>query len=74
MCYNLTNQVRSIAEVTTAVAKGDLRKRVEIEAEGELATLKVSVSLAPSVRFSEDGFRRTLSTRWCLNSVPLLQR
>lgn len=42
MCYNLTNQVRSIAEVTTAVAKGDLSKRVEIEAEGELATLKAS--------------------------------
>jgi osomolarity two-component system sensor histidine kinase NIK1 len=41
MCYNLTNQVRSIAEVTTAVAQGDLSKRVEIEAEGELATLKV---------------------------------
>jgi osomolarity two-component system sensor histidine kinase NIK1 len=47
MCYNLTNQVRSIAEVTTAVAKGDLRKRVEIEAEGELATLKVSFISSP---------------------------
>lgn len=43
MCYNLTNQVRSIADVTTAVAKGDLRRRVEIEAEGELATLKVCI-------------------------------
>ncbi len=41
MCYNLTTQVRSIAEVTTAVAKGDLTKRVEVEVEGELATLKV---------------------------------
>ncbi|CAG7850778.1 Hybrid signal transduction histidine kinase J [Serendipita indica DSM 11827] len=44
MCYNLTNQVRSIAEVTTAVAKGDLRKSVEIEVEGELATLKDTVN------------------------------
>ncbi|CAG8675932.1 10491_t:CDS:2, partial [Acaulospora colombiana] len=44
MCYNLTNQVRSIAEVTTAVAKGDLSKRVEIEVEGELATLKDTVN------------------------------
>jgi osomolarity two-component system sensor histidine kinase NIK1 len=40
MCFNLTNQVRSIAEVTTAVAKGDLTKRVEVEVEGELLTLK----------------------------------
>ena len=43
MCSNLTNQVRSIAAVTTAVAKGDLTQRVEVEVEGEMATLKVSL-------------------------------
>lgn len=42
MCSNLTNQVRSITSVTNAVAKGDLTQRVEVEAEGEMATLKVS--------------------------------
>jgi osomolarity two-component system sensor histidine kinase NIK1 len=42
MCSNLTNQVRSIAAVTTAVAKGDLTQRVEVEVEGEMATLKAS--------------------------------
>lgn len=42
MSFNLTNQLRSIAEVTTAVAKGDLTERVEVEVEGELLTLKVS--------------------------------
>jgi osomolarity two-component system, sensor histidine kinase NIK1 len=52
MCYNLTNQVRSIAEVTTAVAKGDLSKRVEIEVEGELATLKVRRSDKESSSFA----------------------
>lgn len=40
MCLNLTEQVRSIGIVTTAVAKGDLTKTIEIEAEGEMAQLK----------------------------------
>jgi osomolarity two-component system sensor histidine kinase NIK1 len=37
---SLTAQVRSIGSVTTAVAKGDLTKTIEIEAEGEMAVLK----------------------------------
>ncbi|KAG8940973.1 hypothetical protein FRC04_004864, partial [Tulasnella sp. 424] len=44
MCLNLTQQVRSIATVTTAVAKGDLTQRIEIEVEGEMATLKDTVN------------------------------
>ena len=44
MCLNLTNQVRSIAAVTTAVAKGDLTQKVEIQVEGEMATLKETVN------------------------------
>ncbi len=44
MCSNLTNQVRSIAAVTTAVAKGDLTQKVEILVEGEMATLKETVN------------------------------
>jgi hypothetical protein len=40
MCESLTTQVRSIGSVTTAVAKGDLSKMIEIEAEGEMAVLK----------------------------------
>lgn len=40
MCHSLTTQVRSIGSVTTAVAKGDLSKMIEIEAEGEMAVLK----------------------------------
>ena len=44
MCANLTNQVRSIAAVTTAVARGDLTQKVEIQVEGEIATLKETVN------------------------------
>lgn len=44
MCSNLTEQVRSIGVVTTAVAKGDLTKTIDIEAEGEMAQLKDTVN------------------------------
>ena len=44
MCSSLTDQVRSIAVVTTAVAQGNLTQKVEIEVEGEMATLKGTVN------------------------------
>ncbi|BEI90238.1 uncharacterized protein CcaverHIS019_0303080 [Cutaneotrichosporon cavernicola] len=44
MCHSLTTQVRSIGSVTTAVARGDLSKTIEIEAEGEMAVLKDTVN------------------------------
>ncbi|KAF9056922.1 hypothetical protein BDP27DRAFT_1454263 [Rhodocollybia butyracea] len=44
MCASLTDQVRSIAIVTTAVAKGDLTQKIEIQVEGEMATLKSTVN------------------------------
>ncbi|KAK7448046.1 histidine kinase osmosensor [Stygiomarasmius scandens] len=44
MSSSLTNQVRAIAIVTTAVAKGDLTQKIEIPVEGEMATLKVTVN------------------------------
>ncbi|MDQ8697349.1 HAMP domain-containing protein [Hyphomicrobium sp. LHD-15] len=37
---NLTNQVRAIAEVTTAVAEGDLTRSIQVDARGEVAELK----------------------------------
>ena len=37
---NLTNQVRAIAEVTTAVTKGDLTRSIQVDASGEVAELK----------------------------------
>ncbi|KAK0198025.1 two-component histidine kinase Le.nik1-like protein [Armillaria mellea] len=44
MCLSLTGQVRSIASVTTAVAEGDLTRKVEIEVEGEMHQLKATVN------------------------------
>jgi osomolarity two-component system, sensor histidine kinase NIK1 len=44
MARNLTNQVRSIAEVTTAVANGDLGKKVMVDVRGEMLDLKNTVN------------------------------
>ena len=44
MAANLTNQVRNIAEVTTAVANGDLSKKITAEALGEILELKSTVN------------------------------
>jgi CheY-like chemotaxis protein/HAMP domain-containing protein len=44
LAANLTNQVRAIAEVATAVTKGDLTRTVTVEARGELAELKDNVN------------------------------
>ncbi|KAJ3502690.1 hypothetical protein NLJ89_g8773 [Agrocybe chaxingu] len=44
MCSSLTDQVRSIAVVTTAVARGDLTQKIEISVEGEMSTLKSTVN------------------------------
>src|SRR5436305_1957255 len=44
MAGNLTNQVRNIAEVTTAVANGDLSKKITAEAQGEILELKNSIN------------------------------
>src|SRR5436853_1164818 len=40
MASNLTGQVRNIAEVTTAVAKGDLSRKITVEVRGEILELK----------------------------------
>src|SRR5688500_3283356 len=44
MATNLTSQVRNIAEVTTAVANGDLSKKVTVEVKGEVLELKNTVN------------------------------
>jgi HAMP domain-containing protein/signal transduction histidine kinase/ActR/RegA family two-component response regulator len=41
---NLTSQVRAIAEVSTAVAKGDLTRSIMVEAQGEVAALKDNIN------------------------------
>ena len=44
MAGNLTGQVRNIAEVTTAVANGDLSKKITVEVQGEILELKNTVN------------------------------
>jgi CheY-like chemotaxis protein len=44
MAANLTTQVRAIAEVSTAVTKGDLTRSIQVEASGELAALKDNIN------------------------------
>ncbi|MFI1469300.1 HAMP domain-containing protein [Streptomyces wuyuanensis] len=44
MATNLTNQVRNIAQVTTAVANGDLSKKIDVDARGEILELKTTIN------------------------------
>ncbi|SMB80192.1 response regulator [Deinococcus hopiensis] len=44
MAGNLTNQVRNIADVTTAVANGDLSKKITVDARGEILDLKNTIN------------------------------
>jgi HAMP domain-containing protein/CheY-like chemotaxis protein/signal transduction histidine kinase len=44
MCGNLTDQVRNIAQVTTAVARGDLSRKITVDVRGELLELKDTIN------------------------------
>ena len=44
MAGNLTSQVRNIALVTTAVAQGDLSKKIDVDARGEILELKTTIN------------------------------
>src|SRR5439155_8215393 len=44
MAANLTGQVRNIADVTTAVAKGDLSRKITVNAQGEVLELKNTIN------------------------------
>src|SRR6185295_12645156 len=44
MAANLTTQVRAIGEVATAVTKGDLSRAIQVEAQGEVESLKDNIN------------------------------
>ncbi|MFF5447612.1 HAMP domain-containing protein [Streptomyces sp. NPDC012888] len=44
MANNLTGQVRNIAQVTTAVANGDLSRKIDVDARGEILELKTTIN------------------------------
>src|SRR6185436_6841704 len=44
MAANLTTQVRNIADVTTAVARGDLARKITVDVRGEILELKNTIN------------------------------
>ena len=59
MAGNLTSQVRTIAQVTTAVARGDLSRKIEVEAKGEIAELADTInSMVDTLRAFADEVTR----------------
>src|SRR5690606_28677307 len=44
MADNLTSQARNIADVTTAVARGDLSKKITVDVQGEILALKNTIN------------------------------
>ncbi len=67
MATNLTGQVRNIAEVTTAVANGDLSKKITVDVRGEILELKNTMKrLTPGslITSSNPWIRRRYSRCW----------
>ena len=62
LAANLTTQVRAITEVTTAVAGGDLSKRITVDAAGELGDLKNNVN--EMIRSLKETTRRNTEQDW----------
>ena len=55
LAANLTNQVRAIAEVATAVTKGDLTRSIQVDAKGEVAELKDNINtMIDNLRLTTD--------------------
>src|SRR5258705_528194 len=59
MAGNLTGQVRNIAQVTTAVATGDLSKKIDVDARGEILELKTTINTMVDQlsAFADEGTR-----------------
>src|SRR5438128_1242051 len=70
MASNLTSQVRSIAQVATAVANGDLSQKIEVEAKGEVAALADTINAMTDTlqKFAEQvtGVAREVGTEGIL--------
>ena len=62
LAANLTNQVRAIAEVATAVTEGDLTRQVRVEASGEVAILKDTLN--EMIRNLRETTRENVEQDW----------
>ncbi len=72
LAANLTNQVRSIAEVATAVTKGDLTQSIAVEASGEMAALKDNIN--EMIRNLKDQTLKNAEQDWLKTNLARFSR
>jgi len=72
LAANLTTQVRAIAEVATAVTKGDLTRSIQVEASGEVASLKDNIN--EMIRNLKDTTLKNSETDWLKTNLAKFSR
>ena len=72
LAANLTTQVRAIAEVATAVTKGDLTRSIKVEAQGEVAVLKDNIN--EMIRNLKDTTLKNSEQDWLKTNLAKFSR
>jgi HAMP domain-containing protein/signal transduction histidine kinase/CheY-like chemotaxis protein len=72
LAANLTTQVRAIAEVATAVTKGDLTRSISVDAQGEVAVLKDNIN--EMIRNLRDTTRKNTEQDWLKTNLAKFSR
>jgi signal transduction histidine kinase/HAMP domain-containing protein/ActR/RegA family two-component response regulator len=72
LAANLTNQVRAISEVATAVTEGDLTRQVRVEASGEVAVLKDKLN--EMIRNLRETTRQNIEQDWLKTNLERFTR
>jgi len=72
LAANLTTQVRAIAEVATAVTKGDLTRSITVEASGEVAALKDNIN--EMIRNLKDTTQKNNEQDWLKSNIARFNR
>jgi signal transduction histidine kinase/CheY-like chemotaxis protein/HAMP domain-containing protein len=72
LAANLTTQVRAIAEVATAVTKGDLTRSISLEAQGEMAALKDTIN--EMIRNLRDTTQKNAEQDWLKTNLAKFSR
>jgi len=72
LAQNLTTQVRAIAEVATAVTKGDLTRSIAVEAQGEVAALKDNIN--EMIRNLKDTTLKNSDQDWLKTNLAKFSR
>src|SRR5580700_1924132 len=72
LAANLTNQVRAISEVATAVTEGDLTRQVSVEASGEVAVLKDKLN--EMIRNLRETTRQNIQQDWLKTNLERFTR